>query len=156
LNRPFLSALAVLAALAAIVAGCGGGDETTDSTTVTLTKTEFIKKGDAICKKGNEQNETEAREFAKDNDFNPEGTSKGQLEQVVEEVLVPSLNKQAEELDALGAPDGDEKQVEAIVVSLEDAAGEIEDKPSLAFAAKTLGEPSRLAADYGFKVCGAV
>ncbi len=155
MNRAFLAALAALVALAA-VAGCGGGDSTTDSTTVVLTKTAFIKQGDAICSKANDKNETEAREFAKDHDFDPEGASKDQLEQLVEGVLVPSLNQQAEELDALGAPEGDEEQVEAIVVALEDAAGEIEDEPSLAFEAKVLGKPTRLAAEYGFKVCGKV
>jgi hypothetical protein len=154
LNKAFLSAIAVLVALAALVAGCGGGDETTDSATVTLTKTEFIKQGDAICKEANEENETEAEEFAEENDFTLEKASKDQLEEAVAEVLVPSLNQQVEELDALGAPKGDEDQVEEIIVSLEDATGEIEDDPSLVFEEKTLEKPNQLAEAYGFKVCG--
>jgi hypothetical protein len=153
LNRAFLSALAALAAFAVLVAGCGGGDDTTDST-ASLTKVEFIKQGDAICKESNKQSEAEAEEFAEDNDFKLEGASKGQLEEAVTEVLVPSLNQEAEELDALGAPEGDEDQVEGIVVSLEDAAGEIEDEPSLVFEEKVLKKPSQLAGSYGFKVCG--
>lgn len=153
MNRAFLSAIAVLVALAALVAGCGGGDETTDET-VTLTKAEFIKQGDAICKEANEENETEAEEFAEENDFTLEKASEEQLEEAVAEVLGPSLNKQVEELDALGAPKGDEEQVEEIVVSLEDAAGEIEDDPSLVFEEKILEKPSKLASSYGFKVCG--
>lgn len=154
MNRAFLSALAVLVALAAVVAGCGGGDSTTDSTTVVLTKTEFIKQGDAICKEATEKNQSEAEDFAKENDFELEKASKDQLEEAIAEVLAPSLNKQAEEIDALGAPSGDEKQVEEIVVAVEDAAGEIEDDPSLAFEEKTLTKPNQLAKAYGFKVCG--
>lgn len=154
MNKAFLSATAVLVALAALVAGCGGGDETTDET-VTLTKAEFIKQGDAICKEANEENETEAEEFAEENDFTLEKASEEQLEEAVAEVLVPSLNQQVEELDALGAPEGDEEQVEEIVVSLEDVAGEIEDDPSLVFEEKTLEKPAKLASSYGFKVCGA-
>jgi len=153
LNKAFLPAIAVLVALAALVAGCGGGDDTTDET-VTLTKAEFIKQGDAICKEANEENETEAEEFAEENDFTLEKASEEQLEEAVAEVLVPSLNKQVEELDALGAPEGDEDQVEEIVVSLEDVAGEIEDDPSAVFDEKTLQKPSQLAKAYGFKVCG--
>ena len=154
MNKAFLAALAVLVALAALVAGCGGGDETTDSATVTLTKTEFIKQGDAICKEFNENNEGEAEEFAEENGFTLEKASEEQLEEAVSEVLVPSLNKQAEELDALGAPEGDEEQVEAIVTAVEDATGEIEDDPSSVFEEKVFEKPNRLAEAYGFKVCG--
>jgi len=152
LNKAVLAVLAALM-LAALVAGCGGGDDTTDET-VTLTKTEFIKQGDAICKKGNDQSEKEAEEFAEENGFTLEKASKDQLEEAVAEVLVPNVNQQAQELDELGAPEGDEEQVEEIIVSLEGAAGEIEDEPSAVFEGKVLKEPTELAKDYGFKVCG--
>jgi hypothetical protein len=155
LNRAFLAALAVLVALAAVVAGCGGGgDSTTDSTTVVLTKTEFIKQGDAICKEATENNQSEAEDFAKENDFELEKASKDQLEEAIAEVLAPSLGKQAEELEALGAPEGDEQKVEDIIAAVEDAAGEIEDDPSLAFEEGTLKKANQLAKAYGFKVCG--
>src|SRR4029077_6216402 len=114
----------------------------------------FIKQGDAICKEANEENETEAEEFAEENDFTLEKASKEQLEEAVAEVLVPSLNQQVEELDALGAPEGDEDQVEEIIVSLEGVAGEVEDDPSWFFEEKTLEKPAKLANAYGFKVCG--
>lgn len=152
MNRALLAAIAALVALSALVAGCGGGDD--GDTTVTLTKAELIEKGDAICAKANKQSETEAEDFAKENDFELAGASKEQLEEAVAEVLVPSLNQQVEELDALGAPEGDEEQVEEIIVSLEDAAGEIEDDPALVFQGAVLKEPSQLAKDYGFEVCG--
>lgn len=148
-----LTAFAAAAVLAALAAGCGGGDETTDET-VTLTKTEFIKQGDAICQKSDDQSEKEAEEFADEHGFDLEKASEEQLEGAVGEVLVNTLNQQADELSALGAPEGDEKQVEAIITSLEGATEEIEDDPSLVFKGQVLKEPSELAQDYGFKVCG--
>lgn len=149
-----------LVALAAIVAGCSDGDDSGSGTTAateateTLTKAEFIKQGDAICEEANQQNETEAEEFAEDNGFTLEKATDEQLEDAITEVLVPSLNQQAEDIAALGAPQGDEERVEKITASLEEGAGEIEDEPSLAFEGEPLKESSRLADDYGFKVCG--
>nr|MDQ2631767.1 hypothetical protein [Actinomycetota bacterium] len=133
--------LAVLAAFAlmALVAGCGGDDS---ETTATITKAELIKQGDEICEKANEQSETEAEEFAEENDFTLEKASEEQIEEAVAEVLVPSLQQQAEDLEALGAPEGDEERVEEIIVSLEDAASEIEDDPSSVFEGEVLKEPS--------------
>lgn len=154
MNKASLAALAVLVALAALVAGCGGGDDTTDETTVTLTKTEFIKQGDAICKEANEDNEAEAEEYAEENGFTLEKASKEELEEAVGDVLVPSLERQADELSELGAPEGDEEQVEEIIVALEDATAEIEDDPGAVFSGKTLDKPEKLAGAYGFKVCG--
>lgn len=148
-----LTAAVAAAVLVMLVAGCGGGDETTDET-VTLTKAEFIKQGDVICREGNDQSEKEAEEFAEENDFTLEEASNEQLEEAVAEVLVPSLNQQAEELDALGAPEGDEGKVEKIIVSLEGAADEIEEDPEIIFDNEVLKEPGELAEDYGFKVCG--
>jgi hypothetical protein len=154
LNKALLAALAVLVALAVVVAGCGSDDETTDET-VTLTKAEFIKQGDAICKKGNDASEKEAEEFAEENDFTLEKASDEQLEEAVSEVLVANLNGQLDELEALGAPEGDEEQVEEIIESLEGAVEEIEDDPGVVFDGEVLKEPGELAQDYGFKVCGA-
>lgn len=152
MNKALLAALAALALIAAVVAGCGDDGETTE--TVVITKAELIKQGDQICEKANEQSETEAEEFAEENGFKLEEATEEQLEDAVREVLVPSLSQQAEDIEALGAPEGDEEQVEEIVVSLEDAAGEIEDDPGVVFEGKVLTEPSELAEDYGFKVCG--
>jgi hypothetical protein len=148
-----LTAAAAAAVLAALVAGCGGGDDTTDET-VTLTKVEFIKQGDAICKESGDQSEKEAEEFAEDNGFTLEKASDEQLEEAVAAVLVPTLRQQADEIEALGAPEGDEEQVEEILVSLEGATDEIEDEPGVVFEEKVFDEPNELAEDYGFKVCG--
>lgn len=158
-----VSALTAIA-LAAIVAGCGGDDDSSSSSAASTggeatavagpSKAQFIKEGDAICADANEQGEKEAEEFADDNGFQLEKATEAELEQAIADVLVPSLNRQAEEIGALEVPAGDEQQIEAIVTSLEDAATAIEEDPSRAFEAEALKKPSELAARYGFKVCG--
>lgn len=142
--------------LALIAAGCGSSDDSTETVeeTVTLTKAEFIKQGDQICKRAEDDSESEAEEFAEENDFTLEKATEEQLEEAVAEVLVPALERQAEEIEALGAPEGDEEQVEEIIVALEDASAEVAADPRQAFEGEPLKEASELAEDYGFEVCG--
>ena len=68
-----LTAAVAAAVLAALVAGCGGGGDTTTDETVTLTKAEFIKQGDAICKEGNEEIEAGFEKFAEENEIPKSG-----------------------------------------------------------------------------------
>ena len=156
MNKALLAAIAALVALAALVAGCGGGDDTTDET-VTLTKTEFIKQGDAICKEGNKEIEEGFEEYAEENDLpeNKEPSSEQGVE-ITETVILPNVQQQAEEIRELGAPEGDEDQVDELLTSLEDAVAEGEDDPELLFKGDTdpFTEVNELATDYGFKVCG--
>jgi len=156
LNKALLVAIAALVALAALVAGCGGGDDTTDET-VTLTKTEFIKQGDAICKEGNKEISKGFEEYAEENDLpeNKEPSTEQGIE-ITETVILPNIQQQAEEIRELGAPEGDEDQVDELLTSLEDAVAEGEDDPELLFKGNTdpFAEVNELASDYGFKVCG--
>ena len=144
--------LGALLALVALIAGCGGGDSTTTTSEVPLTKAEFIRKGDAICQTGNEASTTEIEQFAKENGFGPEPT-KAQFEEVVTEVLAPNLEQQAHELDALVPPTEDKDRVEAILASLRETITEIEKNPS-SMQGNVLAKPIRLEKAYGFKVCG--
>ena len=151
-----LTAAAAAAVLAMLIAGCGGGDETTDET-VTLTKTEFIKQGDAICKEGNEEIEKGFEEFAQENDIpQNQEPSKEQGAEIVETVILPNIQEQSEEIRELGAPEGDEEQVDELLDSLEDAVAAGEDDPESLFEddSDPFGEVNQLATDYGFKVCG--
>lgn len=151
-----LAAAVAAAVLVMLVAGCGGGDETTDET-VTLTKAEFVKQGDAICKEGNEEIEAGFEEFAEENDI-PQNKepSKEQGVEIVETVILPNIQQQGEEIRELGAPEGDEEQVDELLDSLEDAVAQGEDNPEFLFEDDTdpFGEVNQLAADFGFKVCG--
>jgi hypothetical protein len=154
-SKRLVALLAALAALALIVAGCGSGGGSTSSESSSLTKAELIKQGDAICKKGEEALEEEANEFAKENGINTSKPTKAQQEEVLEQVVAPALRKQAEELQELGAPSGEESAVEEIFDSLEKGTEEMEEEPGkLLNGTNPVGEASKLAREYGFKECG--
>ncbi|MET0559179.1 MAG: hypothetical protein ABW065_10975 [Solirubrobacterales bacterium] len=146
--------IAVLGAvlLVALVAGCGSSS---DSDSDALTKPEFIKQADAICTKGEKSIEDGAEKFAEDNDVNTQNPTEEQQEEVIQQVVAPEIRQQAEEIDELGAPEGDESEVEAIVTAVEEGADELEDKPKLLIEGKNpLTAGSKLAKEYGLKVCG--
>ena len=172
MSKRLIIMLAGVMAMAIVAAGCGsssssdstsaGSSDTTASTgadtTVTtpaLSKAALIKQGDAICTKGNESIETEANEFAKENNVNTKKPTKAQKEEVITEVVAPNVHRQGEEIAELGAPSGDEAEVEAIVAAVEGAADELEENPTLLFeGTNPLAKASKLAGSYGFKVCG--
>jgi hypothetical protein len=156
LSKRLIALLAGVMAMAIVAAGCGSSDDSTD-TVVVLTKTEFIKQGDAICKKGSEQIEDEANAFAEENNIDTNKPTKKEQEEVISGVLGPALQKQADEISALAAPDGDSEKVEAILAALESGAEELEDDPgSLLEESGTgpLDEANELANEFGFKQCG--
>jgi len=144
--------VAVLAAvfLGLLAVGCGSSSDSSS-----LTKAEFVKQADQICTKGEKSIEDGAEKFAEDNDVNTEKPTKAQQEEVIQQVVAPDIRKQAEEIGDLGAPKGEEAEVEAIVTAVEDGADELESKPETLIEGKNpLVKGSKLAKEYGLKVCG--
>ena len=141
----FITALAI----AAVAAGCGDDD------TASLTKAEFVKQGDKICLEANKEKEVEYVAFIKDLEKAGKQLTQGEEEELVRTIVVPAVEKQAEGLDDLGAPEGDEDKVDAIVVGLEEVAEEGEENP---VGSKTASSPfaktTQLASEYGFEYCG--
>lgn len=150
INRGFF-AIAVCLALAALIAvGCGGDGEAA-STDAPLTKAEFIKKGDAFCEKAEKKFPAELRAFGQERKVTGSLT-KAQGEEAVQTVLIPSLQAQADQLEQLGAPSGDEDQVEAIVGGLQKVLAKGEEDSS-EIGARPLSAIAKLAKEYGFEVC---
>jgi len=154
LSNRLIGILIAALACAGLVAGCGGDSD--DETTVTLTKAEFIAQGDAICKDGEEEVEVEADAYAEENGIDTENPGPEDLETVVVEVFVPSLQNQADEIRELGLPEGAEEEAEEVLTALDDAIAGLEEDPAAAFAAGSspLQEASEKAAAFGFEECG--
>jgi len=144
-----------------LVAGCGSSDDSTtgggDVTASSLTKAEFIKKADAICEEAGEGIQEESISYAEENgiDVNKEPSDE-EKEELVTEVIVPNIEKQAEDIAALGAPEGEEDEVGSIIEGIESAAAETAEDPSevLEGGEGAFEGVNEEAKEYGLKVCG--
>lgn len=132
-----------------VLAGCGGDE----STAAELTKAEFIKQADAICDKADQVQKAELNSYLKEN---PKATSSpAKEEEMVVAVGLPPIGDEAEELDELGVPSGDEEEVAAIVEGIEDALeqSEADPKPLTEGNEGAFVEVDKLAKEYGLKSC---
>ncbi len=141
-------------------AGCGGDDE--EASTSSITKAEFIRKADAICKKGDRQVEEKFAAFLKENEelLKTSDVSEAELAagsaEVAETILIPGARKEMETLRALEAPSGDEDQIEEILDALDESIERSEEDPQAAVMSnlEVFRRPKGLAEEYGLKVCG--
>jgi hypothetical protein len=156
LNKRLIAPFACLVALAVVAAGCGGGnDETT--TTASITKAQFLKQGNAICAKGNTEIEEGFESFFKKSNLKKnEEPSKAEIEEVAETVAVPGVEKQIEGLRALGAPEGEEEQVDEILTAAEEAVEKVEEDPVALLSEgnnAAFAKVNKMARAYGLTVC---
>jgi hypothetical protein len=147
--------LGLLLLVAAFAIGCGGSGD--DDSTSSLTKAQFIKRGDTICRKtDNEQlgllvewNEGHSQE---------EQRSKAGEAATIEAVFLPPLKTELAALVALGAPSEGEELVDQLTSGLEETVDAVEDDPlGIQTYEQEIAKPLTDAArKYGFRVCSQV
>jgi hypothetical protein len=147
MKRNALLLLGFVLAVALMAAGCGGGDDNSDSTTVSLTKSEWIAKADAVCKQGNQQINQAANQA-----FGNQQPSESQVQQFQTDTVLPNVQSQVDQIRALGAPSGDEDQVNKILDTVQ--ADIDKAKSSGAVEDSTFADGNALAKQYGLEVCG--
>ena len=135
--------------LVVVAAGCGSSSKSTPA----LTKAEFLKKGNAICKKGNDQINKVAQKLFPNRKARP---SKAQLNKFATGTLIPSVQSQINGVKALGAPKGDEAKVNAIVTTAQAALDKAKKDPILLTGSKhdPFAKANKLSKAYGLTVCG--
>ena len=141
--------IALLFATAALIAGCGDDEDSGDSgasDSGSLTKAEYLEQGNAICAKYNKQLDELFPQI-------PGSPGTPAFDSFTEEQIVPILETQISEVEALPAPEGDEEQVEAIFTAANEGLDTLEDDPS-ALAGDAFTEANQLANDYGLTECG--
>ena len=145
--------IAAAMVIALVMAGCGGGDSSTVSGSIS--KEEFIAKADAVCKKGTERMQAAIAGILK-NQLNITKVTKAEQEKIVNTVMIPSVSREAKELRALGVPAGDDEKVDAMITALEEGVETAERDPQAVTKSSDaiFGIASRIAGEYGAEVCG--
>lgn len=175
------SVLILIAAIVAIVVvGCGGGESSNDTqssggsgassgsassgegsgeasggtvTTSSLSKAQFVKQADALCKRNREERFEATAAYGEEN---PSQSEEEAITTSLKEVYVPTMETRLAELRQLGAPQGDEGQIEAILQAYERQLDAIEQLKGAA-ATPTLDRESlraeALARKYGLTEC---
>jgi len=137
-------AIAVALLAAGAGAGCGADDEEA------LSKAEYIKQGDAICKAASAELRKQLTEMFP-GDEEPSGE---ELTNVIEDVFKPNIEGQLNDLRDLIPPKDDEETVNAIYEKVETGLAKLEDDPAVLLSTDDPLEPANKAAEaYGFKVC---
>jgi hypothetical protein len=135
--------------IGAIAAGCGDDDDDGGIATSELSKPEWLVEANAACKRADKVMNQEGRLL-----FSEGEPSEQEMKDFAIEVVVPAFRQTVEDIRALGAPAGDEEQVEAILASAEEGTGRLEQDPLSVFEDDEPSETDRLAAAYGITACG--
>jgi hypothetical protein len=135
---------ALILAVMVFLAGCGSGEDTPS-----LTKAEYTKSAKALCEKALRKRQTEVEALAQklgklDNQ------AKGRL---ATSVILPSLHRQLEDLEALGLPEGGERKTEAFLRNLESEIKKIEAQPVKAIEGGALEGTREKASALGLGTC---
>lgn len=146
--------LAMATAVIALgIAGCGSDDSSSDSSSAaTITKEDFLTQGNEICAAGNEEINAAA-----ESTFGSRQPKDADIETFVNETVIPAAETQAEGIRGLGAPAGEEDQVNEILDAVDQAIEDAKADPLSVTSQKTdpFTDANKLAADYGLTECGA-
>ncbi|HUB99347.1 MAG TPA: hypothetical protein VMS11_05945 [Solirubrobacterales bacterium] len=122
-----------------VFAGCGG------SGSDPLTKAEFLKQGNAICATMQNERASQAKDAeAELADADEEETMSFALEPV---------ETMTDELGDLGPPEGQEKEVEAIIAAFEDGTSQLEAEPTGPKSISAFAQADKKATAYGLTEC---
>jgi hypothetical protein len=142
----------VLVALGLALIGAGCGSDGSKSQTH-LSKAEFVRKGNAICAAGNKEINTQGKKLFGGSQKQP---SKPQMKRFANDVLIPSVQKEIDQLRKLGPPAGDESKVKSILDAAQQGLDKGKQDP-LSLTQNNAGpfkKANAMARQYGLKVCG--
>ncbi len=142
------TAVSTVLFIALVAAGCGSSDSS-------LTKAEFIKQADTICRRAEKKKGNAFGEFVLKKHLGPgHPMTLKDKEELASDILLPPIKVEVEEVADLSAPKGEEAKVSAIVGGAEDVVAELEKNPFL-FASKDdpWTEVAKLAREYNFQQC---
>jgi hypothetical protein len=150
--------IATIGLAGAVVAGCGGGSDSNTSITVTpgsLSKAEFVKRANQICKAGLAKSQAQAVAFVKEHKL-LEGphVSREEAASIIDSVLGPVYLREAQEIAALGPPKSDVSSVAEIVAAIEaDIEADKANPLKVVQSGKIVPTAKQKAEAYGLALC---
>lgn len=136
--------LSTVAVLLAVIPGCGDSTEAAP-----LKKPQFIQQANEICRHSEDERKRALREATEQSAGEPDQAD------LVTEAALPPIRTMTDELAELGAPRGDEKEVEEIVAGFERGIEMLEEAPTDVPAnMAAFGEATEAAEAYGLISCG--
>jgi hypothetical protein len=153
--RRFAPALLAVALL--VAAGCDDDDDDSGSTTTTssLTKSEYIREANRICKKQDAKIERASQQFFADAP-NDEEPPPQEVAQFGKKTVFPAIQDEIDRIEALGAPEGDEEEVQKMLDAAKSGLAKLEAHPNQlekGGIASSFEEFQKLASAYGLDEC---
>jgi hypothetical protein len=149
-NRYLVALLLAALALAAVGAGCGSSSKSKSST---ISKADFLRKGNAVCSNGTKEINAAGSKIFVSKKKKP---TRQQVLKFAKTVLLPSVESQVNGIRALGAPKGDEGKVKAILAAADQGIAKSKQDP-VSLTKRGPGpfkKANTLAKAYGLKACG--
>lgn len=175
-KRPTILVIVIALVLAALAIGCGGSNSNTgtdgssSSTEPTgatagspvgkiepssLSKAEYIERAEEICAQGLEGLLEPILVYMRGHNKSPESEEEIAAD-AIHAVLVPKLQTQIDELGALGAPSGDEKEVKAFLEAMVRSMEALESRNKISLETdvdRDLAPAHEKGLDYGIQDC---
>jgi hypothetical protein len=142
------------AALCLALAGCGGGGDGTSTTaSPPLTKDEFLKRANAICRAGVKKKEQQLISALKEDGKEVLEATPEEFESLAGNIVFPLYGEVISELEATTPPVPDQPTVEKFVSGYRATLEELEDEPSLVLEDRPYNQPNEEAGKYGLEAC---
>lgn len=138
----------------ALIGGCGGEDDASAD----VTKAQFVKEAEAICADRKKEWEAVVDVFIKENEAKVKKTGKAtstkegreKSQEILDKSLLPLLQGEQEELEALESPEADEAKVEEMLQKRAEGIETLEDEGVNALSSdETFGTFDKDAKAYG-------
>jgi hypothetical protein len=137
------------------VAGCGGSSKSTSSSTGSnahLSKAEFLKRGNAICKRGNDRLNAEGNKLFGKGHKRPTAAQQRQFTQSAIAIIQGEING----VRGLPAPTGDRARINKIADAAQKDLDKVKAHPALLTSDKSdpFKDANKLSNAYGLTACG--
>jgi hypothetical protein len=151
-----LAAIGAIVGLLMALAGCGGGDATTEESVPT--KRQFLHRAHAVCYHLSKKQVRRTEAFYKAHGLSTTAPSQRARERNIVAVVLPVVDEKIEELGALPVPAGDEAKVRAVLEAMERGVRETETHPGWLAAPSAahpdpFAESEQLVSAYGAGLC---